>query len=110
MTMNMNLDSVFTSLLDPALNDFQAWALQHPEEDLSRTILPLISFAEGLLANEPTYLDSKRREFGPNYLAPGADLATWHHDPRCRSIAEPRCRRTQRFSPIALRSGSRRQQ
>jgi hypothetical protein len=71
VTMNMNLDSVFTSLLDPALNDFQAWALQHPEEDLSRTILPLISFVEGLLANEPTYLDSKRREFGPNFCCAG---------------------------------------
>jgi cytochrome P450 len=65
--MNVNLDSVFSSLLDPAFNDFQAWALQHPEEDLSRTLLPLISFVEGLVANEPTYLSSKRRAFGPNF-------------------------------------------
>ena len=69
--MNMNLDSVFSSLLDPALNDFQAWALQHPEEDLSRTLLPLISFVEGLVANEPTYLNSKRRAFGPNFCCAG---------------------------------------
>jgi cytochrome P450 len=69
--MNVNLDSVFSSLLDPAFNDFQAWALQHPEEDLSRTLLPLISFVEGLAANEPTFLSSKRRAFGPNFCCAG---------------------------------------
>jgi cytochrome P450 len=69
--MNANLDSIFTSLLDPALNDFQAWALQHPEEDLSKALIPIISFVEGLLANEPTYLASKRREFGPNFCCAG---------------------------------------
>ena len=69
--VNVNLDSVFRCLLDPALNDFQAWALQHPEEDLSRTLLPLISFVEGLVANEPTYLSSKRRAFGPNFCCAG---------------------------------------
>lgn len=69
--MNVNLDSLFSSLLDPAFNNFQAWALQHPEEDLSRTLLPLISFVEGLVANEPTFLSSKRRAFGPNFCCAG---------------------------------------
>jgi cytochrome P450 len=69
--MNVNLETIFSSLLDPALNDFQAWALQHPEEELSKTLLPLISFVEGLVANEPTYLYSKRREFGPNFCCAG---------------------------------------
>jgi cytochrome P450 len=69
--MNANLDSIFTSFLNPALNDFQAWALQHPEEDLSKALLPILGFVEGLLANEPTYLTSKRRELGPNFCCAG---------------------------------------
>jgi cytochrome P450 len=71
VTTNMDLDTIFTTLLNPGLNDFQVWALQHPEEDLSKSILPLISFVEGLVANEPTYLDSKRQEFGPNFCCAG---------------------------------------
>lgn len=71
MTTNMDLDTIFTTLLNPSLNDFQVWALQHPDEDLSKSILPLISFVEGLVANEPTYLNSKRQEFGPNFCCAG---------------------------------------
>jgi hypothetical protein len=41
---------------------------------------PLISLVEGLLANEPTYLDSQRRKFGSNFCCAGqvllGDLAT----------------------------------
>jgi cytochrome P450 len=52
-------------------NNFQAWALQHPEKFLSKTILPLISVVEGLLANGETYLYSKRQEFGSNFCCAG---------------------------------------
>jgi cytochrome P450 len=69
--MDVNLDSITTSLLVPALHEFQVRALQHPEEDLSKTLLPLISLVEGLVANEPTYLYSKRRAFGPNFCCAG---------------------------------------
>ena len=62
------------------INDFQIWALQHPEKFLSKTILPLISLVEGLLANEPTYLDSQQRKFGSNFCCAGqvvlGDFAT----------------------------------
>lgn len=71
MTTHMDLDSILTTLLNPGLNDFQVWALQHPDEDLSKSILPLISLVEGLVANEPTYLNSKREEFGPNFCCAG---------------------------------------
>ena len=52
--MNLNLDTIFSSLMNPALNEFQAWALQNPEESLSKTMLPPIALIEGLIANEPT--------------------------------------------------------
>jgi cytochrome P450 len=71
VTTNIDLDTIFTTLLNPRLNDFQVWALQHPDEDLSKSILPLISLVEGLLANEPTYLNSKRQEFGSNFCCAG---------------------------------------
>lgn len=68
---NLNLDSVFSSFMEPALNEFQAWILQNPDESLSKTLLPIISFVEGLIANEPTYLDAKRRALGPNFCCAG---------------------------------------
>ena len=68
---NLNLDSVFSSFMQPALNEFQAWILQNPDESLSKTLLPIISFVEGLIANEPTYLDAKRRALGPNFCCAG---------------------------------------
>lgn len=69
--MNLNLDSVFSSFMEPALNQFQAWALENPDESLSKTLLPLISFVEGIIANEPTYLDAKRLAFGSNFCCAG---------------------------------------
>lgn len=69
--MNLNLDSVLASFMNPALNEFQAWALQNPDEERSKTLLPIISFVEGLIANEPTYLDAKRLAFGPNFCCAG---------------------------------------
>ncbi|MBW4465942.1 MAG: cytochrome P450 [Pegethrix bostrychoides GSE-TBD4-15B] len=66
-----NLESIFSALLNPALNEFQAWALQHPEENLSQTLMPIISFVEGLVANEPTYLDSKRQALGSTFCCAG---------------------------------------
>jgi cytochrome P450 len=71
VTTNIDLDTILTTFLNPGLNDFQVWALQHPDEDLSKSILPLISLVEGLLANEPTYLNSKQQEFGPNFCCAG---------------------------------------
>jgi cytochrome P450 len=57
--------------IDINLNNFQIWALQHPQQIASKTLLPLISFVEGLVANEPTYLNAKRQEFGPNFCCAG---------------------------------------
>lgn len=59
------------SFLAQALNRFQAWALQNPDNYLSKVFLPIISFVEGILANNPTYLDSKRLAFGPNFCCSG---------------------------------------
>lgn len=59
------------SFIDHALNRFQAWALQNPDNMFSKALLPLISFVEGLIANEPTYLDSKRLVLGPNFCCAG---------------------------------------
>lgn len=69
--MNLNLSSIFPLFINPTLNQFQAWALQNPDESLSKTFLPIISFVEGLIANEPTYLDAKRLAFGPNFCCAG---------------------------------------
>jgi hypothetical protein len=65
--MNLDFDHLYTSFLEPALDEFQVWALQNPNEDLSKHLLPILSFVEGLIANEPTYLDAKRRALGPNF-------------------------------------------
>lgn len=67
----MNLETILSSLMNPALNEFQTWALQHPEDEKSKSLLPLISLVEGLAANEPTYLNQKRRIFGPNFCCAG---------------------------------------
>ena len=69
--MNLNLDTIFSSLMNPALNEFQAWALQNPEESLSKTLLPPIALIEGLIANQPTYLQVKRLAFGANFCCAG---------------------------------------
>jgi len=69
--MNLNLDTIFSSLMNPALNEFQTWALQNPEESLSKTLLPTIALIEGLIANEPTYLQVKRLAFGANFCCAG---------------------------------------
>lgn len=58
-------------VMNNILNDFQIWAIQYPEAGLSKTILPLISLVEGLLANNPTYLYSKRQRFGSNFCCSG---------------------------------------
>lgn len=68
---NLNLESVFSSFMNPALHEFQAWALQNPTESLSKTFLPIISLIEGLIANEPTYLQVKRLAFGANFCCAG---------------------------------------
>lgn len=59
------------TLLDKALNTFQAWALEHPNALLSRVLLPLISFFEGLIANLPVYLDAKRQALGLTFCCAG---------------------------------------
>lgn len=78
--MNINLDSVFSLLMNPALHEFQAKALQNPQETLSKMFLPTIALIEGLIANEPTYLHTKRRAFGANFCCAGqvaiGDFAT----------------------------------
>jgi hypothetical protein len=45
--------------MNQPLHEFQAWALQNPEEGLSKAILPMITLVEGLVANEPRYLHAK---------------------------------------------------
>jgi hypothetical protein len=68
------------SFFDRTLNNFQIWALQNPNQLWSKTLLPIISFVEGTIANEPTYLDAKRLAFGPNFCCAGqvvmGDFAT----------------------------------
>lgn len=59
------------TLIDTGLNNFQIWALQNPEKKLSKTLLPIINFIEGLVANTPTYLDYKRLVLGPNFCCAG---------------------------------------
>lgn len=59
------------SFIDGILNNFQIWALQHPEQQISKLILPFVSLAEGLLANDPLYLNSKRLAFGSNFCCAG---------------------------------------
>jgi hypothetical protein len=57
--------------MNHVLNNFQIWALQNPDKMLSRMLLPFISFVEGLIANNPAYLDSKRLVFGSNFCCAG---------------------------------------
>ncbi|WP_017325929.1 hypothetical protein [Synechococcus sp. PCC 7336] len=59
------------SFFEHSLNGFQAWALERPDNPLSRSILPVIGFVEGLLANQPTYLDAKRLAFGDSFCCAG---------------------------------------
>jgi cytochrome P450 len=59
------------SLIDVTLNQFQSWALQHPQKKRSQWLLPIISLVEGVLANNPTYLDRKRRVLGANFCCAG---------------------------------------
>ena len=87
-----NLESIFSALLDPALNEFQAWSLQNPDDKLGQLLMPIISFVEGLVANEPTYLDSKRQALGPNFCCAGqvvmgefTELETALTSPQARS-------------------------
>jgi hypothetical protein len=65
--MHLNLVSIFAT----ELNKFQAGALQQPDRSWSKLLLPIISFVEGLIANQPTYLDSKRRLLGSNFCCAG---------------------------------------
>ena len=60
-----------SSFIDTGLNNFQIWALQNPEKPFSKTLLPIINFIEGLVANAPTYLDYKRLVLGPNFCCAG---------------------------------------
>ncbi|MEO0835748.1 MAG: cytochrome 450 [Cyanobacteria bacterium J06642_3] len=57
--------------MDQILNNFQAWALQYPENILSKLLMPLISFIEGLIGNNPVYLDAKRQTLGLNFCCAG---------------------------------------
>lgn len=57
--------------MDLILNNFQAWALQNPGNILSKLLLPLISFVEGLIGNNPVYLDAKRQALGLNFCCAG---------------------------------------
>lgn len=59
------------SLLDKALNHFQAWAIENPQNLISRTFLPIISLVEGIVANNPPYLDAKRQTLGLNFCCAG---------------------------------------
>jgi len=59
------------SFIDTGLNNFQIWALQNPEKIISKTLLPIINFIEGLVANTPTYLDYKRLVLGSNFCCAG---------------------------------------
>lgn len=56
---------------DQILNSFQAWALQNPEKIFSKILLPLISFVEGLIGNNPVYLDGKRQALGLTFCCAG---------------------------------------
>jgi cytochrome P450 len=69
--MNQDLENIFASFLEPAINEFQVWALQHPDDEQSRALLPILSFVEGIIANEPTYLNQKRLAFGSNFCCAG---------------------------------------
>jgi hypothetical protein len=59
------------TLLDKTLNHFQAWAIENPQNPVSRTFLPIISFVEGTIANNPPYLDRKRQVLGDAFCCAG---------------------------------------
>ena len=59
------------SLLDKALNHFQAWAIENPKTLLSRILLPIISFVEGIIGNKPVYLDAKKQALGLTFCCAG---------------------------------------
>ena len=59
------------SFLDKALNHFQAWAIENPQNLVSRSFLPIISFVEGTIANDPPYLDRKRQVLGDAFCCAG---------------------------------------
>ncbi len=88
---NLNLDSVFSSFMNPALHEFQAWALQNPEESLSKTMLPPIALIEGLIANEPTYLQVKRLAFGANFCCAG-QVVMGEFDTLEKALTSPQAR------------------
>lgn len=71
MTFNLDDHAGIAPFLDQSFHKFHIWALQHPEAEMSKALLPIISFAEGIVANEPTYLDAKRRIFGSNFCCAG---------------------------------------
>ncbi|UNU22965.1 cytochrome 450 [Microcoleus vaginatus HSN003] len=89
--MNLNLDTIFSSLMNPALNEFQAWALENPEESLSKTMLPPIALIEGLIANEPTYLPLKRLAFGANFCCAG-QVVMGEFDTLEKALTSPQAR------------------
>ena len=53
------------------LHSFQVWALQNPEKWLSKILMPLISFIEGIIGNNPVYLDAQRQALGLNFCCAG---------------------------------------
>lgn len=57
--------------MEKLLHSFQIWALQNPEKTFSKLFLPLISFIEGIIGNNPVYLDAKRQELGLNFCCAG---------------------------------------
>lgn len=65
------LPKVTPSFLGKTLNNFQAWALEKPDNLLSKIFLPPISFIEGMLGNNPVYLDGKRQALGLNFCCAG---------------------------------------
>jgi cytochrome P450 len=58
------------TVLDIAFNKLQIWILQHPDQPLSRLLLPIVTFAESPFVSSP-YLDSKRLAFGSNFCCAG---------------------------------------
>ena len=57
--------------MEKLLHSFQIWTLQNPEKAFSKLFLPLISFVEGIIGNNPVYLDTKRQELGLNFCCAG---------------------------------------
>lgn len=53
------------------LHSFQVWALQNPDTKPSKMLMLLIGFIEGIIANNPAYLDAKRHTLGLNFCCAG---------------------------------------